>query len=72
MFAKVEVNGDGAHPLYRWLKAHDTQPDPAGEIAWNFGKFLVGKDGAVTARFSPNADPLSDEVVNSIEGALSA
>jgi glutathione peroxidase len=70
MFAKIEVNGDGAHDLYRWLKAEDTQPDGPGEIKWNFAKFLVGKDGRVLARFAPQTEPQSDEIVQAIEKAL--
>jgi glutathione peroxidase len=51
MFAKIEVNGDGAAELYRYLKG-------GGEdVAWNFTKFLVGRDGAVLARFEPQVSP---------------
>ncbi|HJL20251.1 MAG TPA: glutathione peroxidase [Sandaracinaceae bacterium LLY-WYZ-13_1] len=70
MFAKIEVNGDGAHPLYQWLKAETIGPDDAGEIPWNFAKFLVGKDGRVLARFSPKAAPDDAQVVQAIEKAL--
>lgn len=52
MFSKIEVNGDGAAPLYEWLKSH--QP---GDIAWNFTKFLVGPDGVVLARWEPQTTP---------------
>jgi glutathione peroxidase len=57
MFAKIEVNGDGACDLYRFLKAG--HPDDKGneDIAWNFTKFLVGRDGAVLARYAPNITP---------------
>ena len=55
MFSKVEVNGEGACELYRFLIE-----SPAGcgeEIAWNFTKFLVGRDGAVLARYEPMTTP---------------
>lgn len=70
MFAKVEVNGDGADPLYRWLTAEDTKPDGAGDVAWNFAKFLVDRDGRVVARFAPPTEPCSAEVKREIEAAL--
>jgi glutathione peroxidase len=57
MFAKLEVNGPGAAPLYRFLKDH--HPDEGGgeDITWNFTKFLVGADGAVLQRFAPKRTP---------------
>lgn len=70
MFAKLEVNGAGAHPLYQWLTAESTEPEGAGPIQWNFGKFLIGKDGKVLARFSPKVAPESPELVAAIERAV--
>lgn len=56
MFAKIDVNGPGAHPVYRYLKAGS--PDKTGEeLPWNFTKFLVGRDGTVLARFEPMTTP---------------
>ena len=57
MFAKLEVNGDDAAPLYQWLKSE--QPDDEGEkdIPWNFTKFLVASDGRVLKRFHPKTTP---------------
>ena len=52
LFARIEVNGPGEHPLYGWLKA--AHP---GDIGWNFTKFLVGRDGQVVARFEPDIVP---------------
>jgi glutathione peroxidase len=52
LFAKLEVNGPGTHPLYTWLKA-----DHPEDIEWNFAKFLIGRDGAVAARFAPAVLP---------------
>lgn len=67
LFAKVEVNGDSAHPLYRWLReeAGDT---PSAPVEWNFTKFLVGRDGAVLQRYAPAVTP--EEIANDIEAAL--
>jgi glutathione peroxidase len=63
LFSKVEVNGDGAHPLYRWLR--DQRGGLLGSrIKWNFTKFLVGKDGRVIDRYAPTTPPakLSKEI----------
>ena len=59
MFSKIEVNGDGAHPLYRWLKA--AKPGVLGTegIKWNFTKFLVDRQGNVIKRFAPTDKPES-------------
>jgi glutathione peroxidase len=57
MFHKIEVNGDGAAPLYQWLKAEQPGEAESAEIAWNFEKFLVDADGNVVARFSPITTP---------------
>ena len=70
MFSKLEVNGPGAHPLYAWLTRQDTQPEGAGDVAWNFGKFLIGKDGQVLARFAPRTEPEAPELTAAIEAAL--
>ena len=69
MFAKVEVNGAGRHPLYGYLTAQATQPDGPGDVTWNFAKFLVGRDGAVLARFSPTVAPDAPELIAAIEQA---
>ena len=70
MFAKLDVNGAGAHPLYAHLTSQPTKPDGAGDITWNFAKFLVGKDGRVLARFSPKEDPAGATIKSAIESAL--
>ena len=57
MFAKIEVNGDAAAPLYQMLKAEQPGDGDSSDIAWNFEKFLVGKDGSVVRRFSPMVTP---------------
>lgn len=70
LFAKIEVNGGGRHPLYQHLTAQQTSPDGSGDIQWNFAKFLVDRQGNVVARFAPATQPVSDEVVAAIEKAL--
>jgi glutathione peroxidase len=70
MFAKIDVNGPGRHPLYAHLTAAKTQPDGPGDIKWNFAKFLVGRDGAVIARFGPQVEPTDPALVKALEQAL--
>ncbi len=70
MFSKIEVNGDGAAELYRFLKASRPLPEGSNDIRWNFEKFVIGKDGRVVARFSPRVRPDADELVNVIEEEL--
>ena len=70
MFAKVEVNGDGACDLYKTLTALDTEPVGSGKISWNFEKFVVGRNGEVVARFSPRTKPDDPELVKVIEAEL--
>ena len=70
LFAKLEVNGAGRAPLYAHLTQQATAPDGPGDIAWNFAKFLVGKDGQVLARFSPKTTPEDGALRAAIEGAL--
>jgi glutathione peroxidase len=57
MFAKVDVNGDGAHPLYKFLKKEKKGIAGSEAIKWNFTKFLVDGDGKVIARFGPQDTP---------------
>ena len=57
MFAKIDVNGEGAAPLYQHLKAEQPGSGDSPDIAWNFTKFLIGRDGAVVARYEPQVTP---------------
>jgi glutathione peroxidase len=57
MFAKIEVNGDGACELYDWLKSEQPGDGEASDITWNFEKFLVSAEGDVVTRFSPMVTP---------------
>ncbi|MFF5548706.1 glutathione peroxidase [Streptomyces olivaceoviridis] len=67
---KVEVNGAGRHPLYERLVGFADAEGHRGDIRWNFEKFLIGRDGQVVARFSPQTEPESAEVVSAIEAQL--
>ncbi|WP_296946065.1 glutathione peroxidase [uncultured Massilia sp.] len=68
MFAKIDVNGEQAHPLWKHLK--ETAPGVLGTeaIKWNFTKFLVGRDGKVIHRYAPTTKP--EEIADDIEKAL--
>jgi glutathione peroxidase len=70
MTEKVEVNGEGRHPLYDRLTGFADAEGHSGDIRWNFEKFLIGRDGQVVARFSPQTEPDAAEVVTAIEAQL--
>jgi len=70
MMEKVEVNGEGRHPVYQELTAHPDADGQAGDVQWNFEKFLVSAEGAVLHRFRPMIDPEAPEVVDAIEANL--
>lgn len=70
MFEKVVVKGSDKAPLFQFLTSGGGNEALAGEIDWNFEKFLVGKNGAVVARFKSRVDPLSSELTSAIEAAL--
>jgi glutathione peroxidase len=67
LFDKVHAKGDDKSPIYARL----TQAEPAGDVAWNFEKFLIDRNGRVLQRFKSRVEPLSREVVGAIEDALS-
>jgi glutathione peroxidase len=68
MFAKVQVNGEAAHPLWQWLKQQKSGLLGIAAIKWNFSKFLVGRDGRVLARYAPTDKP--EALATDIERAL--
>lgn len=75
MFAKIDVNGPGAHPIYQWLRSErpiakgaTTSNETGGEIEWNFAKFLIGRDGRVIERYQPTETPAG--LAADIENAL--
>ncbi|MDF3300534.1 glutathione peroxidase [Streptomyces tropicalis] len=70
MTEKVEVNGDGRHPLYDRLVGFADAEGHTGDVRWNFEKFLIGRDGKVAARFSPQTEPDSAGIVTAVEAQL--
>jgi glutathione peroxidase len=70
MFAKLDVKGSNQHPLYTILSQFPDDAGKAGNVGWNFEKFLVDKDGHVVRRFRSKVEPQSAEVVNAIESLL--
>lgn len=70
MFAKVSVKGADIHPLYKFLTDPATNPQFGGDLKWNFGKFLIGRDGKILARFESPDKPEGPKVTGAIEQAL--
>ncbi|MEV6710453.1 glutathione peroxidase [Lentzea sp. NPDC051208] len=70
LFEKIEVNGPGRHPLYEELTKHADADGTAGDVKWNFEKFLVSRDGQVIARFRPSTEPEDAAITEAIEAAL--
>lgn len=68
LFAKVEVNGDNAHPLYRWLKSEKSGFLGTEAVKWNFTKFLTDREGKVIKRYSPTDTP--EKIEKDIEKLL--
>ena len=68
MMSKIEVNGAGAHPLYRWLSSEAPGLLGSQAIKWNFTKFLVGRDGRVIKRYAPTDTP--ESIKRDVEAAL--
>lgn len=70
LFSKISVLGDDKAPLYQFLTSEETNPEFAGEIEWNFAKFLVNREGEVIARFHPKTTPDDPKLIKAIEDAL--
>jgi glutathione peroxidase len=70
MTEKLDVNGPARHPLYDELTAVADADGQAGDVAWNFEKFLVSPAGEIVGRFRPQVDPEADEVIAAIERVL--
>ena len=71
MTEKIEVNGEARHPLYAELTGTPNEQGEAGDVQWNFEKFLVAADGTVISRFSPRVEPQDPMVVSAIEAVVS-
>jgi glutathione peroxidase len=67
---KLDVNGSRQHPLYAWLTQAPDGEGRAGEVEWNFEKFLVAPDGEIVRRFRPTVEPEDESVLEAIETAL--
>ncbi len=72
LFEKIEVNGPGRHPLYEQLTATADGEGNAGDVQWNFEKFLISPDGEVVARFRPLVAPDDAQLTSAIEEQLPA
>ncbi|MET3963880.1 glutathione peroxidase [Marmoricola sp. OAE513] len=70
MTEKIDVNGDDRHQVYLGLVESPNEKGEAGDVAWNFEKFLVDADGTVVARFSPTVEPEDPQVIAAIEATL--
>lgn len=70
MFSKISVKGSDQHPLYRFLTSKETNPEFAGDVKWNFQKYLVDRNGKVIGKFAPSLAPESGELTGAIEAAL--
>lgn len=68
MFSKIVVKGKDIHPLYQWLTEHTGEK----EIAWNFAKFLIGRQGQILERFDPRTKPDAPEIMKALDEALAA
>ena len=71
LFEKVDVNGKNTCPLYKHLKKLNTKPKGAGDVGWNFEKFVLNRNGEVIRRFEPRTQPEDPVVIGVIEEALS-
>ena len=72
LFEKIDVNGEGRHPLYSTLTETPDAEGAAGDVQWNFEKFLINPAGEVVGRFRPRPEPEDETVVKAIEAALPA
>ncbi|MFI5520752.1 glutathione peroxidase [Streptomyces platensis] len=70
LFEKTEVNGADRHPLYAELTGTEDTEGTAGDVQWNFEKFLIDADGEVAGRFRPRTEPEAEELVTAIEAVL--
>jgi glutathione peroxidase len=72
LFAKIDVNGEARHPLYTELTRTEDAEGAAGDVQWNFEKFLISPEGEVIGRFRPRTEPEDETIVKAIEAALPA
>ncbi|MFB9931383.1 glutathione peroxidase [Amycolatopsis halotolerans] len=72
LFEKIDVNGEDRHPLYASITGTPDADGEAGDVQWNFEKFLISPDGSVLGRFRPRTEPEDETIVAAIEAALPA
>jgi glutathione peroxidase len=72
LMEKIEVNGEGRHPIYSELTEQEDAEGKAGDITWNFEKFLVSPQGDIVARYRPQVEPEDAAIVSDIEAQLAA
>ena len=70
MFSKISVKGDDQHPLYTFLTSDTANQKFAGDVKWNFTKYLVDRNGTVVGKFASGVSPMSEEVIAAVESAL--
>jgi glutathione peroxidase len=70
LFSKISVRGADQHPLYQFITSRASNPKYAGEVQWNFQKYLVDRNGSIVAKYAPSLEPLSKELVSTLESAL--
>lgn len=70
LFSKVDVNGDNAAPIYKYLTSKDVEPKGKGAVSWNFEKFLIDREGNLVNRFEPKTKPTDPAIVKAIESEL--
>lgn len=70
MFSKISVKGDDQHPLYAFLTSDKTNREFAGDVKWNFTKYLVDRNGDVVGKFASGVNPMSEEMIAAVESAL--
>jgi glutathione peroxidase len=70
MFSKIDVNGENAAPIYKYLTSKDAKPAGKGEISWNFEKFLIDREGNLVNRFAPRTKPSDPELIKALEAEL--
>ena len=70
MFSKVDVNGENAAPIYKYLTSKDVEPKGKGKVSWNFEKFLIDREGNLVNRFEPRTKPDDPSILKAIESEL--
>jgi glutathione peroxidase len=70
IFSKISILGKDAAPLYKFLTSKEANPGKAGEVKWNFEKFIIGRDGSILGRFAADVEPDAAELTDVLRKAL--